>query len=279
MKTMKPILLLCSVLCFAASCKKEVDMTLMQKTVLENADIQQIKVSDAWEVTIVADSNTYVELEYSAYLEEHLSVNEANNLLTISFKDKVYPEMGSVYKAKVHTSQIGRIEVSEASEMVFEGEFTSPSDTLNIEVKDGSRCSGLNISCKYSVITINDGSKWVGFQISGTNHEVTVDNASFCKGGFETRFHFVASLRDDSQLITFGGTAPYGMIRLQNNCLLNMAQTEIEELHVDLSGVSEATVNVANQMTGVLTEASTLYYLGQAQIDVECSDDSQLIPL
>ena len=53
MKTIKTILILCVALCFVTSCKKEVDMTLMQKTVLENADIRQIEVSDAWQVTVV----------------------------------------------------------------------------------------------------------------------------------------------------------------------------------------------------------------------------------
>ena len=62
MKALKPLLLLCVALCFATACKKDVDMTLVQKTVLENADIRQIRVSDAWEVSVVADSNTFVEL-------------------------------------------------------------------------------------------------------------------------------------------------------------------------------------------------------------------------
>ena len=66
MKTIKTILILCAALCFTTSCKKEVDMTLKQKTVLENADIREIEVSDGWQVTIVADSCTYVELAYSA---------------------------------------------------------------------------------------------------------------------------------------------------------------------------------------------------------------------
>ena len=38
MKTIKSILILCVALCFATSCKKEVDMTLVQKTLFENAE-------------------------------------------------------------------------------------------------------------------------------------------------------------------------------------------------------------------------------------------------
>lgn len=279
MKTMKPILLFCVALCFVASCKKKVDMTLMQKTVLENADIRQIEVSDAWDVTVVADSNTYVELEYSAYLEERLSVNVENNRLKINFKSVVYPEMGSVYKARVHTACLNRIEAMETSVIDFEGAFYSDQDTLDVVLKDASQCNGLNISGKYNYVSVEDASKFVGFHLDGTNNLVTVKDASVCKGSFETRFHFVANLSDQSQLVTFDGVAPYGQITLQDDCLVNIAQTEIRELNVNLSGVSVATVNVTEKMTGSLIETSTLYYMGDAEIDVDCSDDSQLIPL
>ena len=46
MKALKPILFLCVALCLTTSCKKEVDMTLKQKTVLENADIRGTLVKE-----------------------------------------------------------------------------------------------------------------------------------------------------------------------------------------------------------------------------------------
>ena len=278
MKTIKPILLLCAALCFATACKKEVDMTLMQKTLFENTDIQQIEVSDAWQVTVIADSNTYVELEYSAYLEEHLSVNMNSNQLKINFKDAIHPAIGSVYKAIVHTTHFNKLEVDEASVLNFEGSFSSDNDTLNIILKGASQCSGLNNGGKYNNVSVEDASKFVGFQLDGTNNLVYVKNASICKGNFETRFHFLAVLSNASQLVTYDGSAPYGQLTLQDDCLANMVQTEIRELNINLSGASEATVNVTDQMTGSLTETSTLYYKGFPQINVECSEDSQLIP-
>jgi hypothetical protein len=91
MKTIKTILILCVALCFASSCKKEVDMTLMQKTVLENADIRAVEVGDAWQVTVVADSSTYVELEFSAYLEPYLKTKMNGNQLEIGFAAMCVP--------------------------------------------------------------------------------------------------------------------------------------------------------------------------------------------
>ena len=49
-------------------------------------------------------------------------------------------------------------------------------------------------------------------------------------------------------------------------------------MNVDLSSGSEATVRVVELMEGTLNEASTLYYKGHPQINIDCSEDSQLIP-
>ena len=278
MKTIKTILILCAALCFATACKKEVDMTLIQKTVLENADIRQIEVGDAWQVTVVADSSTFVELEYSAYLEPYLKTKMEGTQLEIGFTGKVYPVMGSVYKAKVHTAHFNRVEAKDATILNFEGSFYSDDDSLNIVLNDASLCNGLDISGKYNKVSLNDASKFVGFHLDGTNNLVYVKDASVCKGSFETRFHFFALLEDASQLVTFEGATPYGQITLRDGSLVNMAQTEIRELNVNLSGASEATVNVTETMAGSLTDASTLYYKGIPTIDVNCSEDSQLIP-
>ena len=278
MKTIKTILILCAALCFATSCKKEVDMTLVQKTLFENADIRQIDVNDAWEVTVIADSNTYVELEYSAYLEPGLNVRMEGTELEIGFTGNVHPVINSVFRATVHTDKIEKIEADDAAQLIFAGHFSATSETLTIELDDASLCSGLRIDGKYTKISIDNASKFLDFQILATNNEVSVKNTSLCKGTFETRFNFVADLGTDSQLVTFNGSAPFGMIRLQDNCILNMSQTEIEEMNVDLSGASEATVNVTSQISGTVKEASTLYYMGHPQINIDCSDDSQLIP-
>ena len=92
-------------------------------------------------------------------------------------------------------------------------------------------------------------------------------------------FHLVATLSDASQFITFGGSAPYGMITLRGASVLNAVQTEFREMHVDLSDASEATVDVSERIEGSVKAASTLYYKGHPQIEVECSEDSHVISL
>ena len=278
MKTLKIIFILCIALCFATSCKKEVDMTFTQKTILGNADIRQIEVSDAWTVTVIADSCTYVELEYSAYLESGLAIKMEGTKLEIGFFGNVHPVINSVFRARVHTNKIERIEAEDAAQMIFVGQYSATSDTLHVELDDASICTSLNYSGHVCKISIENASQFLDFNLSGYNCEVSASEASSCKGIFDMSFHLVANLSGSSQLVTFGGAAPYGIIKLQDASLLNMVQTQVEELYVNLSGASEATVNVRDHMEGTLAEASTLYYKGNPQIDIESSDDSQLIP-
>ena len=279
MKIPKFILILCAAICCFASCKKDVDMTLVQKTVLENADIRQIKAFDAWEVTIVADSSTYVELEYSAYLEDKVNVKMQGAKLEVGFTGSTYPVLNSVYRAVVHTNTIERIEAEDAAELYFIGHYSSTSDTLHVNLEDASVCSGLDYSGHFTAVSIADASSFLDFQLSGYNCELMVKDASSCKGSFDMGFHLVATLRDASQFVTFGGSAAYGIVTLQGASTLNVVQTEIREMHVDLSGASEATVNVSESIEGSVKDASTLYYKGHPQVDIDCSEDSQLIPL
>lgn len=278
MKAIKTLLILCIAFSFA-SCKKDVDMTLVQKTVLENADIRQIKAFDAWEVTVVADSNTYVELEYSAYLENKVNVKMQGTQLEIGFTGSTYPVFNSVFRAVVHTNTIESIEAEDAVELYFVGHFSATSDTLYVDLEDASVCSGLDYSGHIIAISIADDSDFLDFHLSGYNCEAKVLDASTCKGVYDMSFHLVATLSDASQFITFGGSAPYGMITLRGASTLNAVQTEFREMHVDLSDASEATVDVSERIEGSVKAASTLYYKGHPQMEVECSEDSHVISL
>ena len=278
MKALKIVLFISVALCFATSCKKDVDLTLMQKTVLEDVDFRYLAVYDAWQVTVVADSVTYVELEYSAYLEPYLKAKLDGLRLEIGFTGNVRPVINSEFRATVHANSIDEINAHDASQLVFSGHFTSTSDCLTIHLEDASVCTGLDYSGNEYAVFVEDASQFLGFHLSGTMSEVKVSDASTCKGDFDMSSELAVNLSDASRLVTFGGDVPYAYIKLQDACLLNMVQTEVNRMNVQLWGASEATVNATQQLSGGLTEASTLYYKGHPQLNVDCSDDSQLIP-
>jgi len=280
MKALKLILIFCAAVCCFGSCKKDVDMTLKQKTVYENTDISLFYVDDAWDVTFVYDSlNSYVELEYSAYLEEYVSVWDTNGWLNIEFKGAVYKQPGSVFKAKVHTSEREHlyIKVNNASVITMEGLFEL--EDVNIELHNGSVCNGFAVTSQSCGIDLTYGSQMYGVNFNGTNCSVYAHKGSSCKGYFNVEESFTTGVGISSQLIVFGGSMPSASIEVKDAGTINMVQAEVKDMSVYLDGASEATVNVTETLSGFLLSASTLYYKGNPQINVDCSDDSQMIPL
>lgn len=280
MKAIKPLLILCLALGFAACKKNELDMTVVQKTVLEGNTLGQFRVNDAWEVAIVYDSvDSFVELEYSAYLEDYVSVREADEWLSVGFTGKIYPVAGSVYKTTIHTSErrFLRISADNASVVAMEGRFELE-EGIDIDLRNATVCSGLDVSAPSCSISLTKDSQLLGVQYDGATCSLSVSTGSSCKGIFNVGQSFNADAENQSQLIVFGGSMPSATLKVNGASTVNMAQAEVEDMEVHLDGASEATVNVANTLGGFVLSASTLYYKGNPQIDVECSDDSQLIP-
>ncbi len=279
MKTLKHLLILFVALCFATSCKKEVDMTLVQKTCYENNGISMFHIDDGWEVTFVYDSlKSFVELEYSAYLEEYVSVWDTNGWLNIGFKEAFYKQPGSVYKAKVHTSEREHlyIKVNNASIINMEGLFEL--EDITFELLNASICNSFKVTSQSCGIELTSGSQLYGVDFHGTNCTVYAHKGSSCKGYFDVEQSFTTGVGISSQLIVLGGSMTSASISVKEESIINMVQAEVKDMNVYLDGNSEATVNVTETLSGFLLSASTLYYKGHPQIDVDCSEDSQLIP-
>lgn len=280
MKTLKTILILCAAIFCFASCKKEADMTMVQKTVFENADIHRINVNNGWEVTFVYDSlKSFVELEYSAYLEDYVSVREDNEWLLIGFNSKINTLSGSVFRATVHISQKEALYImaDNASVITMEGPFELE-DTMDIDLRNTSVCNGFEVTSQLCGINLTDGSQIYGVNFNGTNCTVYAHKGSSCKGYFNVEQSFTTGVGISSQLIVFGGSMPSANIEVKDAGTINMVQAEVKDMNVYLNGASEATVNVTETLSGFLLSGSTLYYKGHPQIDIDCSDDSQLIP-
>lgn len=255
-------------------------MTLVQKTVLENNTLSLIHVNHGWEVDIVYDSlNSFVELEYSAYLEDFILVREINDWLEIGFSQKVYPLAGSVYKATVHTMEKEHLNISAENECIIalKGPFVL-TEGIDLDLHNASACSEFTIDAPSCSILVSEDSQLLNALFTGTNCSVLATKNSSCKGFFNVEQSFNASAQISSQVIVFGGSMPSASIEVKEAGTINMAQVEVEEMNVYLAGASEATVNVSGRISGFLLEGSTIYYKGHPQLDVECSEDSQLIP-
>ena len=224
MKATKTILIICATICCFASCKKEVDMTLVQKTVLENADIRQIEIGDAWQVTLIADSNTFVELAYSAYLEPNLKAKMDGTKLEIGFTGNVYPAINSVYRAIVHVRQLERVDAEDATRVQCSGSFSG--QHIEINLAEATQCTGLSFSGESCEINLKDASLLAGFQFIGSTSKADLADASQFNGQIQVSERIEVELKDASRFVNSGGTTEQAIVKLQNSSLLNMAETE-----------------------------------------------------
>ena len=277
MRTLKPILFLCMALCFASSCKKEVDMTLKQKTVFENADIREIEVSDGWQVTVVADSCTYVELNYSAYLEPYVKAKMNDNRFELGFMLKTFTAINSEFRATVHLRQLEKIDAKTASKVTFTGSYNG--ERLYVNLTDASSCNALTYTGDKCEIVMDAASKLLNFQFDGATCIASLKQASQFNGRIHATELLDLDLNDNSRFINRGGETARADIKLHDGSMLNMVETQVNKLYAELSEASEATVWVTEYLKATLNDASTLYYKGNPLKDLACHDNSEVKPL
>jgi hypothetical protein len=277
MKTLKTILILCVALCFASSCKKEADMTLVQKTVFENADIREIEVSDGWQVTVVADSCTYVELSYSAYLEPYVKAKKNDTHLELGFMYKTYPGINSEYRATVHMRQLEKIDAKNASTITFTGSYEG--ERLYLNLSEASACNSLTYAGDKCEIVMDEASKLLNYQFDGTTCIASLKQSSQFNGRIHATELLDLELSGNSRFINRGGETARADIKLHDGSLLNMVETQVNKLYAELSEASEATVWVDEYLKATLNDASTLYYKGNPLKDLACYDNSEVRPL
>ena len=277
MRTLKPILFLFMALCFATSCKKEADMTLIQKTVFENANIREIEVSDGWQVTVVADSCTYVELAYSAYLEPYVKAKMNDTHLELGFMIKTYPGINSEFRATVHLHQLEKIDAKNASTITFSGSYEG--ERLYVNLSEGSVCNALTFSGDKCEIVMDEASKLLNYQFDGTTCIASLKQSSQFNGRIHATELLDLDLNNNSRFINRGGETARADIKLYDGSLLNMVETQVNKLYAELSEASEATVWVTEYLRATLNDASTLYYKGNPLKDLACHNNSEVRPL
>ncbi len=262
---------------FFAGCReKELDMTLVQKTVFDGAIIKDITAEDAWDITVVQDEQTYVELEYSAFLEEYLRVTMEARELKIGFSRYLNLPGNTVMRAVVHTPSVENLHFSEAVKATLQGEFSG--DLLTIILDDAATCKGGRFTGKVD-LELSDASKMVDFDFEGETCSVKVSDASTFKGNLLVADRLDIVVEDASHLTTYGGYAPRAEVEVSDASSLNMLETEVGMMHITVKDASEASVNVSGTLEGTVKDASELYYKGNPTLNVTCDDTSIIRPL
>ena len=260
------------VLMVLSSCReKDLDMTSVQKTLYEGATMNEITVEDAWEVKVIQDENTFVELEYSAFLEDYLKVQLNGSALFIGFTRHLYFPSNTVMQATIHTPTVHKLSFSDA---VF-----AALDNLNLEtdivleLEDAASCRGGHFKGD-ALIQLSDASTCAELYIEGRDCTVELKDASVFKGNLNVSRLLTLSVEDASRLTEYWGEIDQAEVKVSDASHLNMATSWINRLSIDVDDASEATVNVVELLEGTVHDASKLYYSGDPVLKVDCDETS-----
>ena len=259
--------------------EKDLDMTLVQKTLFEGTTMNEITAEDAWNITIVQDNeSSFVELEYSAFLEEYLQVGKEDSELKIGLTRGLKLPSNTVMNATIHTASVQKIQLSDAVNATIEGQF--PESSLTMELDDASTCKGGNFSGRAEV-KLNDASTLVDCYFHGHSCDIALDDASVFKG-WCSNDKLIVKLNGASRMTTYGVFASQANVEVAGASFLNMLETVVgETMIIMVKEASEASVTVQRPGTleGFVVDASVLYYQGNPIINVGCDATSTLRPL
>lgn len=261
------------------SCKdnKTLDMNVLTNTLYEDAFFDEIRMEDAWQVTIVQDSQRKgVELEYSAFLEDYLRIVREGSALDIAFTQRLNLPSQTVKNATVYVPSLRKLVLKEEASAELQGDFHG--DKLEVTQKEKSKLRG---GCYHGslMMELSDASMVVDFTTEGDSCVVLLEDASVFKGTLTATSHLDLQVKDESRFTTYGGNAPITIINMDNKAFLNMTQTVVGTMFVELSSASEANVHVVDRLQGSLRDASVLYYQGNPILQVDCDTTSHLYSL
>lgn len=279
-------------LCFLslASCKKDLDMTVLQKTVLEDSDFTCIKAERSWQIEIVQDEKCFVELEYSAYLEPHLKCEVTENqiplignVLEIGFTASGNLASGSVNKAIVHVVDLESLELTSACNANINGSF---SKRFLAVLDESSVCVGGNFLSSVNV-ELKGASSMKDLTGEGSFAIVMEDDSHFVgRLKFsQPESGFVVTAKKNSSFVNQENSeVAIAEIFSSENSLVNVSQTIINEtVNVNLDENSEAMVHVRDGacVKGALNGYSTLYHYGNPVFasDFVCDTTSSVVRL
>ena len=267
------VLVISGMLMLTGCREKDLDMTVMQKTLYEGAEINEITAQDAWCVTVIEDENTFVELEYSAYLDDYLKVRLEGSSLFIGFTHHLNFPGNTVMNATIHTPTVHKLSFSDAVFALLEN--LNLETSLYLELEDAASCRGGHFKGD-AIIKLSDASTCADLYIEGRDCTMELDDASVFKGGLNVSRLLTLTVKDASRLTEYRGEINDVEAIVSDASYLNMSTSWINRMSIEVSDASEATVNVVESLEGVVSDASKLYYSGNPTLNVDCDNSSIL---
>jgi len=248
------------------SCSKEYDLTIVETTMFEGGDISAFAANAAWETTFIKSDNPRVELKYSKCLEKGVIANLNNGKLDLGLSLSTFVPTGASMIATVYTDKINDISLNYGSTAEFDGKFQA--STLNIRLVQASSCRKFDIAVEGDCSISLDGSSVLSdYNISCTSATIAASNTSHIAGILAPTNKLEVELKNSSRFVNYQSAPASIKAKLETASLMNITQTLTQNLDIEMSA-SEASVKVNGTITGRLSNASTLYYTGNANISL-----------
>lgn len=260
-----------------SSCHEELDMTVLNKTLYENATFTEIEAEDAWNVKVVQDDQKKgVELEYSAFLEEYLKVVNEGSKLSVGFSQRLKLPSNTVKNITVYVQSLSSIVLEEAVSMDLQGVFSSAA--IHVDLTEASTLRGGCFNGNLE-LEMDEASTVVDFNAVGEVLKLELDDASVFKGTLTAYNRLEMDVENASRVTTYSGSAPTADVHVKDAGFLNMLQTSVRTMNLVVKNVSEASVNVTDRIEGLVQDVSVVYYQGLPVIALDCDETSTIAPI
>ena len=261
---------------FLSSCKEDLDMNLVQKTLFEDSALNAIDADGPWEITVQQDERCFVELEYSAFMESYFVVNCEGNELDLKITTSSSLPYGTECRAIVHLNTLRKIELSRACVMRLEGAFTGLEE---VDLETASKCIGGSFTGNELEMELTDASELLDFGFEGNKVKAELNDASVFRGQLNPFIRIDLEIYHASVFVNYDGSSAKANVTVKNASVVNLGRTIVNEVDFTCNSASTATFNVTEWLRGSVTEGSEVFYYGNPQVDVDCDVSSSLVRL
>jgi hypothetical protein len=188
----------------------------------------------------------------------------SGNLVTEEkiLSDFTIVDVGSGFNVEISNSSSFSVLVTADDNVMEYIEVSKSGDTLKAGIRWGTSFSSVTLKIKITMPEINR------IELSGGSQGKIED--------FSSTNPFVIDLSGGSQL-TGQGAAGNLTIDASGGSKLHFASYSIQDAYIELSGGSEATINLDGALDADLSGGSTLYYYGDPTLgEIETSSGSQI---
>jgi hypothetical protein len=256
-----------------SSCNRECkDLTSKELSI--TGPIQGVIIDGPWEVNIAQDSATNsAVIEYCSSREGKITAELLGGYLHLKVRGG-YPF--KVLRANINATSLEKIEASGAVDMRTSGYFCGLND---IALSGASTLNGLLGEGHSITLALSGASTVKGFTFTGNSFNANLSGASDAKFSSKNLEYCTVDCSGASKLAGSGYAAKTSFTGSGASDIETLS-LQSENLDIDLSGASTATVWVNNTIKGRLEGASTLKYKGTKDVGgVTISGGSKLICL